>query len=35
MDQGTLQSYLRTLDLHTGEATRTVQWKSLPGQRWN
>ena len=25
MDQGTLQSYLRTLDLHTGEATRTVQ----------
>lgn len=31
MDQGTLQSYLRTLDLHTGEATRTVQWKSPAG----
>lgn len=31
MDQGTLQSYLRTLNLHTGEATRTVQWKSPAG----
>ena len=31
MDQGTLQSYLRTLDLHTGESARTVQWKSPAG----
>ncbi len=34
MDRGGLDSYLRVMDLKTGELTRTVQWQHPDGQRF-
>lgn len=35
MDRGTLESYLRVMDLETGELSRVVEWVSPKGKRYS